>query len=246
MSVAKSRAPIDEARGAPPWSPAARRILRSAAELFTQKGYSATTTRDIAAAVGVRQPAIYKHFTTKDAILAALVRLGLEYPLELAAHVETVPAPAVVKLHCWLMRSLRHFDESPFVLASILLTPEVYQEQFEAERTLVRRFEDVVFDFVRSGQREGDVRDIDPLSGARLVLALCDALAVPAIAVDPQEIVDFALIGLLAKPTRLTQIRRKAEALDESLGVDSPEPDRSLFANAGLLQRNTASSEQGE
>lgn len=42
------------------------RILDAAEELFAQNGYGATSLRDIAAKVGLQQPALYKHFAGKD------------------------------------------------------------------------------------------------------------------------------------------------------------------------------------
>ncbi|ASF12915.1 putative TetR family transcriptional regulator [Nocardia brasiliensis NBRC 14402] len=194
-------------------SPAAERILRTAAELIAVRGFAATSTRDIAAAVGVRQPAIYKHFAAKDDILAALVRLGLERPLALADELAALDAPAVVKLHRWLREALDHLQRSPYVLASILTTQELTRERFTAELGLVTRLDRIVIDLVTAGQREGDVRAMDPVSGARLVQALFDALALPEIAVSPAEIVEFALTGLLADPARLPEIRRAAQAL---------------------------------
>ncbi|WP_029897942.1 TetR/AcrR family transcriptional regulator [Nocardia brasiliensis] len=194
-------------------SPAAERILRTAAELIAVRGFAATSTRDIAAAVGVRQPAIYKHFAAKDDILAALVRLGLERPLALADELAALDAPAVVKLHRWLRDALDHLQGSPYVLASILTTQELTRERFTAELGLVTRLDRIVIELVTAGQREGDVRAMDPVSGARLVQALFDALALPEIAVSPAEIVEFALTGLLADPARLPEIRRAAQAL---------------------------------
>ncbi|CAM4524197.1 TetR/AcrR family transcriptional regulator [Nocardia ninae] len=194
-------------------SPAAERILRTAAELIAVRGFSATSTRDIAAAVGVQQPAIYKHFSAKDDILAALVRLGLERPLALADELGAVSAPAVVKLHRWLRETLQHLQDSPYVLASILTSPELQRERFVDELELVSRLDRVVIAMVEAGQREGDVRAMNPVSGARLVQALFDALALPEIAVSPGEIVEFALIGLLAEPGRLPEVERAADAL---------------------------------
>ncbi|MBF6548199.1 TetR/AcrR family transcriptional regulator [Nocardia brasiliensis] len=194
-------------------SPAAERILRTAAELIAVRGFAATSTRDIAAAVGVRQPAIYKHFAAKDDILAALVRLGLERPLALADELAALDAPAVVKLHRWLRDALDHLQGSPYVLASILTTQELTRERFTAELGLVTRLDRIVIELVTAGQQEGDVRAMDPVSGARLVQALFDALALPEIAVSPAEIVEFALTGLLADPARLPEIRRAAQAL---------------------------------
>ncbi|MBL1079117.1 TetR/AcrR family transcriptional regulator [Nocardia sp. 2] len=195
-------------------SPAAERILRTAAELIAVRGYAATSTRDIATAVGVSQPALYKHFAAKTDILAALVRLGLEQPLATADQLAALDAPAVVKLHRWLSDSLNHFRDSRYVLMSILTTPDLQDDRFATELALLDRFDRVVIDLVTAGKREGDVRDLDPVSGARMVQALFDALALPAIAVEPAEITEFALTGLLRDSTRLPGIRTAAAALD--------------------------------
>ncbi|MBF6329953.1 TetR/AcrR family transcriptional regulator [Nocardia transvalensis] len=197
----------------PTWSPAAERILRTAAELFAVRGYSGTSTRDIAFRVGVQQPAIYKHFSAKDDILVALIRSAVDRPLALAERLDAVSAPAVVKLHCWLLDTLRHLHDSPYLLASIFSAPELQQDRFAAERDLLERLEQVVVSLVAAGQREGDIRPIDTVSAARLVLALFDALALPGIAVSPPEITEFALAGLLADPARLPEIARSADEL---------------------------------
>jgi AcrR family transcriptional regulator len=49
------------------------KILEASLALFSDKGYKATTVRDIAARVGIRQGAIYNHFKNKEAILETLV-----------------------------------------------------------------------------------------------------------------------------------------------------------------------------
>ena len=65
-------------------SPAARRPRRPAAErrrqilaaartLFAERGFDATTTRDLAAAADINDALIYRYFPDKHAILAALV-----------------------------------------------------------------------------------------------------------------------------------------------------------------------------
>jgi len=49
------------------------KILDASLRLFSSKGYKATTMRDIAAEVGVRQGAIYNHFKGKEEILQHLI-----------------------------------------------------------------------------------------------------------------------------------------------------------------------------
>ena len=49
------------------------KILSTALKLFSSKGYKATTVRDIAGAMGVKQSALYNHFKSKDEILETLI-----------------------------------------------------------------------------------------------------------------------------------------------------------------------------
>lgn len=48
-----------------------QRILDTAITLFAERGFDACTMRDIAAAVGIKAPAIYNHYSSKDDVLAA-------------------------------------------------------------------------------------------------------------------------------------------------------------------------------
>lgn len=53
-------------------------LLRAAARLFVDKGFSATTTRDIADAVGMRSGSPFYHFRSKQDLLKAVMIEGLE------------------------------------------------------------------------------------------------------------------------------------------------------------------------
>src|SRR5436190_21173893 len=57
-------------------------ILRTACELFAQKGFRGTTSRELAAAVGVTEPVLYEHFKTKGDLYSAIIeseaRSGIE------------------------------------------------------------------------------------------------------------------------------------------------------------------------
>lgn len=52
--------------------PAKRAILKEGLRLFAEQGLSSTTIRDIAAATGYSNPALYKHFATKEALALTL------------------------------------------------------------------------------------------------------------------------------------------------------------------------------
>lgn len=48
-------------------------LLVAAARLFAERGYAGVTLEELGAAVGVSGPAVYRHFSGKPAVLAALL-----------------------------------------------------------------------------------------------------------------------------------------------------------------------------
>ena len=56
-------------------------VLRAAARLFRQQGFGATSTRDIAAAAGMRSGSPFYHFENKEALLAAVMLEGMQSAL---------------------------------------------------------------------------------------------------------------------------------------------------------------------
>jgi AcrR family transcriptional regulator len=70
-------------------------LVRAAARLFRHQGFAATTTRDIAAAAGMRAGSPFYHFESKAALLFAVVEQGMRGALASQAQVlAALPARA--------------------------------------------------------------------------------------------------------------------------------------------------------
>jgi AcrR family transcriptional regulator len=67
-------------------------IRKVAAELFASNGFHGVSIEDIGGACGMSGPAVYKHFPSKDAILADLL-LGISEHLLAGGKVQVVAAP---------------------------------------------------------------------------------------------------------------------------------------------------------
>lgn len=82
-------------------------ILATAADLFAARGFHGVSVADLGAACGISGPALYKHFPSKDAMLAEmlvsiseeLLRVGTERTQDHGAQRE--PGDAVVALVEW-------------------------------------------------------------------------------------------------------------------------------------------------
>ena len=80
--------------------PAGRRddLLQRAAELFSERGYHATTMRDIAEAIGIRAPSLYAHIERKEDLLHGIVTAAATRFLAGVEAVRASSAPAATKL----------------------------------------------------------------------------------------------------------------------------------------------------
>jgi AcrR family transcriptional regulator len=113
-------------------------ILDAAAELFVSQGLAATTTRQIADRVGIRQASLYYHFAGKDEILLELltqsVRPSLQVAATLAARCAGDPAAG---LYALALMDAATLASAPHNIATLYLLPEVQGEEygsFHAER----------------------------------------------------------------------------------------------------------------
>src|SRR5262249_59770037 len=76
-----------------------RQVLAQAKQLFATLGYHATTTEKIAAAAGVTEPVLYRHFPTKRALFLEVLREVRAATLE-RWHAETAGlTDPLAKLH---------------------------------------------------------------------------------------------------------------------------------------------------
>lgn len=61
-----------------PLTDSRREILRTAARLFQERGYDATSMQDVASALDLSKAALYHHFVSKDEILYQIMSYGMD------------------------------------------------------------------------------------------------------------------------------------------------------------------------
>src|SRR5580698_1214518 len=88
-------------------------ILRTAARLFQQQGYDATSMNDVAAALKLSKGGLYHHFQSKDEILFNLMDHAMEITQERVINpVRAITDPeealrTLIRLHIEVVLSLR-------------------------------------------------------------------------------------------------------------------------------------------
>ncbi len=115
--------------------PPREEILDAAAGLFVSQGLAATTTRQIAERVGIRQASLYYYFTGKDEILLELLTQSVRPSLQVAAMLESScgddPAAG---LYALALIDVRTLTRAPHNIATLYLVPEVQGEEFASFR----------------------------------------------------------------------------------------------------------------
>lgn len=111
-------------------------ILGAAAELFAARGLAATTTRQIADRVGIRQASLYHYFGSKDEMLLELLTLSVRPSLQVAAALEARCAgcPAA-GLYALALTDVRTLTRAPHNIGTLYLLPEVQGAEYESFRS---------------------------------------------------------------------------------------------------------------
>lgn len=144
-------------------------LMQAAVRLFAAKGIDGTTTREIAAAAGVTEGAIYRHFVGKEALVAEIFhRHYMPFADELEAAQRVVDGTQA-KLQAVVRRVYAAFDRDPDLFAFLLLAQHGPMRHIpEGTHTPVRVIEKVV----RAGQRAGEVRRMDARLATQIVLGI--------------------------------------------------------------------------
>ncbi|MEU2771694.1 helix-turn-helix domain-containing protein [Streptomyces sp. NPDC007162] len=118
-------------------------LLAAAAELFTTRGYAATTTRAVAERAGMRQASMYHYVSGKEELLAELlestVTPSLAYARDLLADDAT---PAAERLRALCRADVELLCAGPHNLGALYLLPEVHAERFAGFRAVRAELKD--------------------------------------------------------------------------------------------------------
>lgn len=141
----------------------AEEILDASARLFSTLGYTTTTTREIADAVGLRQGSLFHYFARKEDILAELLDRTVEPAVVFLDALGRAAQPADLKLFTLVRRDIDNLCSGPYNLAKLQLLPEARNERFEAFWAKRAHLLDGYRGLVRGASADGQmtVDDID-------------------------------------------------------------------------------------
>jgi AcrR family transcriptional regulator len=152
-------------------------VLRLADEI----GPDRLSTTDVARAIGLSQPAIFRHFPTKSALWLAVAEDIANRLQGSWAEAETGAAGPQARLRALICAQLSAISETP-ALPSILFSRELQvdnQALRDVFRGLLGAFQSRLVAAIRDSQAKGDLRhDVSPEDVAILLTSLVQGVAI--------------------------------------------------------------------
>lgn len=141
-----------------------QRLMDSAVLLFTNRGYAATSVREIVEMAGVTKPALYYHFDSKEGIYLAILDDLVRIADEGIAASRVATGTARERLEGFLLGIYSLFETKKAwvrMINAVFWGPAQGAPPFDFE-TFHRKLMDVLAEIVAEGIAAGEIRAADP------------------------------------------------------------------------------------
>ncbi len=147
-------------------------ILQHASAMFREKGFPATSMRDLAEAVGIEAASLYNHIQSKSEILQDIIsRIANDCNI----HLESVDNPSLanikkieslIRFHVQMM--LTRFDDYYVMVNEWIHLPEPYYSNFTTQRrSYVQKMEAII----EEGIRQKEMKPVLPYVAMLTILS---------------------------------------------------------------------------
>ncbi|MBP7582421.1 MAG: TetR/AcrR family transcriptional regulator [Spirochaetes bacterium] len=150
--------------------------MDTAMNLIAKGGIQECTIRNIAGAIGLSEPAIYRHFNSKQDILLGILSGFSDLIGTMISDIRSADSGALKKIETFLERVSVTFTGKP-IIAAIVFSEEIFQNDgrlAEEVYTLMTKTRDGINKILSDGQRNGEIRN--DISHDQLSLMLMGSL----------------------------------------------------------------------
>ena len=155
-------------------------ILTAAIQVFSEKGYASTTTKDITNAADIGESTLYSYFDSKRDILLAI--FNENHLIFDGLFLKSNAVANRTSLVALFEQSLEIFT-SHLLLTRTILSEAWVDNEILNEYVLKRLQEisSILENFIKNQIEAGIFRDFDPALGARLAMGMFFSLVLPAL-----------------------------------------------------------------
>lgn len=134
-------------------------IIQESIQLIANKGIQGLTIKNISKAIGISEPAIYRHFENKDDIILAIISTMKQSTEEELSHVDD-NNPTIENIKKMIQGHTNRFIKNPS-LTAIIFSEEIFNNNsilVKPIRMMMKRNQNKLIAMIEKGQASGDVR----------------------------------------------------------------------------------------
>ena len=134
-------------------------IIQESIQLIAEKGIQGLTIKNISKAIGISEPAIYRHFENKDDIILAIISTMKQNTEEELSHVDE-NNPTIDKIKKMIQGHTDRFIKNPS-LTAIIFSEEIFNNNSilaKPIRIMMKLNQNKLIAMIEKGQASGDVR----------------------------------------------------------------------------------------
>ncbi len=168
-------------------------LLEVGQRLFAERGYAASSVRDITSAGGANLGAVTYHFGSKDALYQAVLERALGPLRETIAATAHLTGPALDRIEAVLRAMFAYLSGHPELPRLIVQQLAAGTELPPVVAATMQANIGVMTGLIREGQRQGTIRKGDPqllalsFGGQPIFLALIGHALKQAVGLDPTD-----------------------------------------------------------
>jgi len=138
-----------------------KEIIDAAISIIAGRGIQELTIKNLAKAIGISEPAIYRHYDSKMDILLGVLTFFEEKNLSIFNKALSMSRPTPEKLEFIYKQHFDHFSNNP-ALAAVVFSEEIFQnDQRLSTRVaaLMSKSQNHLFKIIEAGLNSGELRN---------------------------------------------------------------------------------------
>jgi AcrR family transcriptional regulator len=147
-------------------------IVNKAVDLIANSGIQSLTIKNLSGAIGVSEPALYRHFANKYAILDAVLESFREVASEVLKKEADGEDGSLVKIGHFIQDRYKRADENPN-MAKVMFSEEIFQDDPRLAAKVLQimhSHKESIHRIIQEGQNNGEIRaDFDSLVLFRII-----------------------------------------------------------------------------
>jgi len=148
-------------------------IIDIAINIIDEKGIQGLTIKNLSKEIGISEPAIYRHFDSKVAILLAILDMFTDLSEMFSGIMETYEATAKEKIQFMFGKMIDVFTETP-ALVAVFFSEDIFKNEKVLKEKVIsiqNRNQNTIENIIKKGKEKKEIRnDIDTKSLAVIVM----------------------------------------------------------------------------